>query len=64
MYAGGCPALGVFNPAELEARRVDEPVALGDEVGLPVVVGGVAVEEDAALLVDHVGDAPHERDER
>ena len=52
-----------LQPPELEARRVDEPVALGHEVGLPVVVGGVAVEEDAALLVDHVRDAPHERDE-
>ncbi len=42
--------------------RVDEAVALGDEVRLPVVVGGVTVEEDAAPLVDHITDAPRERD--
>src|SRR5262249_45420903 len=46
---------------ELVLRRVDEPVALGNEVRLPVVVGGVTVEQDAPSLVDDVEDAPGER---
>ena len=58
---GRVAALGVLLPEELVAGGVDEAEALGDQVRLPVVVGGVAVEPDA--VVDHVEDAPRERGE-
>ncbi len=62
MYAGGWPALGVMRPQQLVLAGIDEALALRDQDRLPVVVERVAVEQEPAPLVDHVEDAPRERE--
>jgi pyrimidine deaminase RibD-like protein len=46
------------------AERVDEPLAVGEQVGCGVVVERVARELVAALDREHVGDAHAEREAR